>query len=151
MSRLLAIDLGTRRVGLAIGDTDTGAVRPLATIRRASIERDARTLATLCTEQRIDELLVGLPLNMDGSEGAQAAATRAWAGSIGERLGRQVHWRDERLTSLRAEWQLGRPGRGPNGGPPSPAARNAWRARVDRGAAAIIVQAELDERAAGGC
>ena len=67
MTRLLGVDLGTQRIGLAVGDTATGSVVPLTTIRRADIERDARTIARSRQEQRIDELVVGLPLNMDGS------------------------------------------------------------------------------------
>ena len=70
MTRLLGIDLGERRIGLAIADTDTGVVRPLSTIRRADPERDAATLGRVAAEQRVDELVVGLPLNMDGSEGS---------------------------------------------------------------------------------
>ncbi|HLB44609.1 MAG TPA: Holliday junction resolvase RuvX [Candidatus Limnocylindrales bacterium] len=148
MSRLLAIDVGERRIGLALADTDTGSVRPLATIRRVDAARDAATLTRLAAEQRVVELVVGLPLNADGSEGEQASRTRGWAEAI-ERLTRlPVGWRDERLTSERAEALAGKPGRGRSGGPPSPAARAAYRARIDRLAAAGIAQAELDARAA---
>lgn len=148
MTRLLAIDLGERRIGLAVADTDSGSVRPLATLRRADDERNARALAHMAQEQRIDELVVGLPLNMDGSEGAQAAVTRAWAAVIAELCGLPVAWRDERMTSVKAEFETGPPARGKGGGPPSAAARDAHRARIDRLAAAAIAQAELDARAA---
>ncbi len=150
MSLLLGIDLGTRRIGLAVADTGSGAVRPLATIRRAEPEHDVRTLGRLIAEQRIDELVIGLPLNIDGSEGAQAAATRAWALAVADRLGLPVCWRDERLSSERAEQRLGSVGRGRSGGPPSAAARNTHRARIDRLAAAEIAQAELDARHSAG-
>ena len=142
------MDLGEQRIGLAVADSDSGSVRPLATIRRSDPSRDARTLTRICDEQRIDELVVGLPLNMDGTEGAQAAITREWAASVEAALGRPIVWRDERLTSVGAESRLGRPPRGPSGGPPSAKARNTRRARVDREAAAAIVQAELDARSA---
>ena len=148
MSRLLAIDVGERRIGLAIADTQTGSVRPLATIRRADPARDGRTLARFLAEQAIDELVVGLPLNSDGSEGRQAALTRDWAAGIATALARPIAWRDERLTSVDAEARAGRPSRGRAGGPPSPATRAAYRARIDRLAAAGIAQAELDARAA---
>ena len=142
------MDVGDRRVGLAVADTESGTVRPLATIRRTEPGRDARTLARICDEQRIDELVIGLPLNMDGSEGSQATATRAWAAAVADELDRPVSWRDERLTSESAERRVAAP-RGRAGGPPSAAARNARRARIDREAAAQIVQAELDARRHG--
>lgn len=147
MTRLLGIDLGARRIGLAVADTDSGAVRPLATIARADAERDERTLGAVVREQRIDEIVVGLPRNMDGSEGTQAVETRRWADEVLTGLCLPVGWRDERLTSVRAEERLGRASRGRAGGPPSGAARAARRASIDREAAALIVQAELDSRA----
>lgn len=150
MSRLLAIDLGERRIGLAVADTASGAVRPLATIRRADADRDARTISRFAREQGADELVVGLPLNMDGSEGVQAARTREWAAAIVDICGLRVAWRDERLTTESAERQAGAPGRGRCGGPPSAVARAAHRARIDRLAAAAIGRAELDARAAMG-
>lgn len=148
MSRLLAIDLGERRIGLAVADSASGSVRPLATIRRSGDERDGRTIARLIDEQRVDELVIGLPLNMDGSEGEQAARTRAWAATQAEVCGVPISWRDERLTSEIAEQQAGPPARGRSGGPPSPVARAARRARIDRLAAVAIAQGEIDARAA---
>ena len=148
LTRLLGVDLGEQRIGLAIADSLSGSVRPLATIRRSDPARDVQTLTRICEEQRIDELVVGLPLNMDGSEGPQATATRDWATQVEAALNRPIVWRDERLTSVAAESRLGRAPRGPSGGPPSAKARNARRARVDREAAAAIVQAELDSRSA---
>lgn len=146
MSRLLAIDFGARRIGLAVADTATGSVVPLATLRRAADESVARALAHLARDQRIDELVVGLPLNMDGTEGEQALLTRDWAAAVADICGLPLVWRDERLTSVRAEAQAGPLSRGRSGGPPSAAVRNAHRARVDRLAAASIAQAELDAR-----
>jgi len=146
VSRLLALDVGERRIGIALADTETGAVKSLATIRRANPARDAATVARLAREQGATEVVVGLPLNADGSEGAQARLTRDWAAAVGAAVALPVTWRDERLTSERAEVIAGRPARGRAGGPPSPAARNAYRARIDRLAAAGIAQAELDAR-----
>jgi putative holliday junction resolvase len=146
VSRLLGIDLGEQRIGLAVGDSVTGAVVPLTTIRRATIDRDARTLRQIVDEQRVDELVVGLPLSLDGSEGPQAAATREWAAAIADICALPISWRDERLTTEDAISRSGRPARGRSGGPPSPLARRSYRARLDRLAAAAIVQAELDAR-----
>ena len=148
VTRLLGVDLGTRRIGLAVGDTTTGSVVPLTTIRRSEIERDAGTISNIAREQRVDELVVGLPLNMDGSEGAQASDTRVWAAHVAELAGLPVRWRDERLTTEAAIERIGQPPRGKSGGPPSAAARRAYRARLDRMAAAAIVQAEVDGRRA---
>lgn len=147
MTRLLGVDLGTRRIGLALADALTGEVRPLAVVRRGSLERDAQVIGRIADEQRITELVVGLPRNMDGSEGPQAAGTRAWADAMARRVGLPLCYRDERLTSERAEVRLGKPRRGRSGGPPSERSRSARRAEIDRQAAALIVQAELDARA----
>ena len=149
MSRLLGIDLGERRIGVALADGDGSPARPHATLRRASDPaRDAAALEALIIANRIDELVVGLPLEASGSEGAQSAITRAWAAAIAERLDLPLTFRDERLSSHVAEGRLGPMKRGRSGGPPSKTQRDAHRARVDREAAAIILQDELDARAA---
>jgi putative Holliday junction resolvase len=145
---LLGIDLGRRRIGIAVADDAGGASRALATLRRDTVERDVESLRRLVGEQRVGELVVGLPRNMDGSEGAQAAETRRWAEAVSAALGLPVCLRDERLTSETAEARMGRPPRGRSGGPPSARARSAYRAAVDREAALAILQAELDARAA---
>jgi len=148
VSRLLGVDLGERRIGLALADGDGSAARPLMTIRRAaSVDADAAALLAVIGSHAVDELVVGLPLEASGSEGAQSTRTRRWASAMAERLGRPVSFRDERLTSHVAENRLGPGKRGRSGGPPSKTQRDAYRARVDREAAAIILQDELDARA----
>jgi len=147
VTRLLGIDLGTRRVGLAVADTQSALVRPLATIRRSNPERERETLSRIIAEQAATEVVVGLPLNMDGSEGAQAALTRAWAECVLAPLGLPLRLRDERLTSERAEERLRAPRRGRTGGAPSPARRAAHRATIDRQSAGLILEAELAARA----
>jgi putative Holliday junction resolvase len=146
VSRLLGVDLGERRIGLAVADTERGTVRAMATIRRGSPESDAARIGRLVDEQKIDELVVGLPRNMDGTEGPQADATRAWAEELRLRLGVPVLWRDERLTSVAADIELGRPQRGRSGGPPSRITRQQRRAAVDREAARLILEAEVRAR-----
>jgi putative Holliday junction resolvase len=148
VTRLLGVDLGTKRIGLAVGDTATGSVMPLTTIRRADVQRDARTISRFSQEQRIDELVVGLPLNMDDSEGPQAEQTRAWAAAISDITTLPLTWRDERKTTEAAIDRVGPPARGKSGGPPSARARNDYRSRLDQLAAAAIVQAEIDARSA---
>ena len=147
MSRLLGVDLGERRIGLAIADDDGSGARPLTTLRRArTLAADVVALAALVATHRVTELVVGLPLDMRGPEGPQAAATRAWAEAAAARLGLPLTLRDERLTSHVAESRLGPAKRGRSGGPPSRVQRDAQRARIDREAAAIILQDELDAR-----
>ena len=149
MTRLLGIDLGERRIGLAVADDDGSSARPHSTMKRApSPDRDAAALEALIHANEIDELVVGLPLEASGVEGSQAAITRAWAAAMAERLTTPIRFRDERLTSHLAESRLGPMKRGRSGGPPSRTQRDAYRARVDREAAAIILQDELDARVA---
>jgi len=149
MSRLLGIDLGERRIGLAIADGDGGAARPLATIRRGrDPESDAATIERIIAQQDATGLVVGLPLEASGADGPQARLTRAWATLMAERLGLPVALRDERFTSHVAEQRLGPMKRGRSGGPPTASQREVYRSRVDREAAAIILQDELDARAA---
>jgi putative Holliday junction resolvase len=148
MSRLLGIDLGERRVGLALADEDGSAAYPLATIRRGrSLDADATALAAVVATQSVDALVVGLPLESSGGEGPQAVLTRTWAEAIADRLGLPLTLRDERLSSHLAESRLGPMRRGRSGGPPTKTQRDAYRARVDREAAAIFLQDELDTRA----
>jgi putative Holliday junction resolvase len=145
----LGIDLGERRIGVAIADGPDVGARPLQTLRRGrTIDADIAALEALIDAHSIDALVVGLPIDAAGHEGSQAAATRAWADAIRARLGERVDvvLRDERLTSHLAETRLGPMPRGRSGGPPSRQQRDAYRARVDREAAAIILQDELDSR-----
>jgi putative Holliday junction resolvase len=151
MTRLLGIDLGERRIGVAIADDDGSMARAYSTLKRAAtLDRDAAALAALIEANEIAELVVGLPLEASGSEGPQAAITRAWARGIADRLAVAITFRDERLTSHVAEDRLGPMKRGRSGGPPSRTQRDAYRARVDREAAAIILQDELDARVGQG-
>jgi putative Holliday junction resolvase len=147
VSRVLGVDLGSQRVGLAIADTGIGIARPLATIKRAAaVEADAEAIGRVCRDQGVVELVVGLPVHAGGDEGDMAVAARAWATGVGERLGLPVTMRDERLSSFEAERRLGRMPRGRSGGPPTKTQRTAFRARIDREAASVILQDELDAR-----
>lgn len=150
MSRILGVDLGARRIGLAIADAEGGTARPLTTIARGrDLDADAEGIGRICREQAVAELVIGLPLEAAGDEGAMAVGARAWADAIHARLALPVVMRDERLSSFEAERRLGRMPRGRSGGPPSRSQRNAFRARIDREAAAIILQDELDARRVG--
>lgn len=148
MTRLLGIDLGERRIGCALADD--GPARALVTIRRARVPgEDAGNLRRLIAEHSVDEVVVGLPLDVSGDEGPQAIATRTWTEVVAPLLGVPVVLRDERLSSHVAEARVGPMPRGRSGGPPTPTQRERHRAHIDREAAAVILQDELDARAAG--
>ncbi|HEV8402792.1 MAG TPA: Holliday junction resolvase RuvX [Candidatus Limnocylindrales bacterium] len=146
--RLLGVDLGERRVGLALADDVDMPAYPLATIKRGrDLEADATALRIVVERHGVGELIIGLPLDASGDEGPQAALTRTWGEAIHARLGVAVTFHDERLSSHLAETRLGPMKRGRSGGPPSKTQRDAYRSRVDREAAAIILQDALDTRA----
>ena len=146
--RVVGIDLGERRIGVAIGERATRTATPFTTLRRGRrVADDVAAVVNIATEQRAGEIVVGLPLNMDGTEGPQAAQTREWAQQLAATTGLPVTFRDERLTSERAERRIGGAPRGKSGGPPSPGQRDAYRARVDREAAALILQDAFDASA----
>ena len=147
---LLGIDLGGRRIGVAIADQGIGA-RALTTLPRGrTIDQDVAAIRVLITRHAATELVVGLPIDMRGTEGSQAAETRAWAEAVAVALAVPLTLRDERLTSHVAESRVGAAKRGNAGNPPSRTRRDAHRARIDREAAAIILQDELDARRAAG-
>ena len=149
MTRALGIDLGERRIGIAIADGPGAGARPLTTLRRGrAVAADVAALEELIAAHEIDELVVGLPIDAAGHEGPQAALTRAWVSDMSAGLGDHVtiSLRDERLSSHLAETRLGPMKRGRSGGPPTKHQRDEYRARVDREAAAIILQDELDTR-----
>ena len=149
MTRVLGIDLGERRIGLAVADGDGSAASPLDTIRRGrSLADDVTALQRVVAANEIGELVAGLPLEATGERGPQAELTTAWAAEVATALGLPLTMRDERLTSHLAEQRLGPMKRGRSGGPPTRAQREAYRARVDREAAAIILQDEIDARRA---
>jgi putative Holliday junction resolvase len=151
VSAILGIDLGERRVGLAIADDPAAGARPLATIRRGrDVDADLAALRPFIDADGVDELIVGLPIDAAGHEGPQAERTRIWIDGIRSRLGTgiRIEVQDERLTSHVAETRLGPMPRGRSGGPPTRQQRDAYRARVDREAAAIILQDFLDSRRA---
>jgi putative Holliday junction resolvase len=132
--RYLAIDYGSRRTGLAICDADETIASPLRVLQgaRSLIAR----IAEIAAAEGVNGLVVGLPLNMDGSEGPQAAGTRAFAQHLRERTDLPVHFQDERLSSFGAAEKLNEAG----------LSKARRKARLDAVAAAEILQAFLDEK-----
>jgi putative Holliday junction resolvase len=112
--RYLCIDLGDKRTGLAVGDAVTRVVSP-AGVLEVPIGADGGGLLLRAIVRAIDEhapkgLVVGLPLNMDDSEGPRAKLARAWGQRVAQASGLPVFFQDERLTSAAADWQMARSG-----------------------------------------
>lgn len=105
MERLLAIDYGRKRIGLAANDPLGIAAHPIRTLEGAP-EQALDPIAALCEEREIDRIILGLPLNMDGSEGPMAKEVRTFGGWLTARTGRPVELFDERLSSFDARQQL---------------------------------------------
>ena len=104
--RILAIDLGERRAGLALSDPLGLTAQGLPTAERRNKREDLNFLRGLARRHEVSLIVVGNPLNMDGSEGPQARKARAFAAEIAERLGIAVVLWDERLTSVEAHAML---------------------------------------------
>ena len=109
--RYLAIDLGAKRTGLAAGDDVLRLVQPVEVIDVPRGPALSDALARAVERHGPDALVVGLPLNMDGSEGAAAAEVRAFGATIAARTGLAVHFHDERLSSFEADQRMARTGR----------------------------------------
>jgi putative holliday junction resolvase len=143
--RWLGVDVGKRRIGLAVSDDSATLARPWRTLQAASTvagsaEAIARSLETFASEALEDApfagVVIGLPRRLNGEDTDQTAVARALAAAIGARTGLVVHLQDERLTSREAESQLAE--REPD-----------WRKRktlIDPVAAAIVLQDFLDSR-----
>ncbi len=109
--RYLAIDLGDKRTGIAVGDDETGIASPVAGLPIAPGPALVRTILRAIEEHAPDALVLGLPLNMDGSEGPRARRTRAFGTELEAMIARPLFYQDDRLTSDAAEQRLAGSGR----------------------------------------
>ncbi len=108
--RYLALDLGTKRTGVAVGDDETGSAMPVAVVNTPDEAALLAAVTTQIEEHGPDAIIVGLPLNMDGTEGKPALDTRALADRIAAHTTLPVHVQDERLTSDAARRKLAETG-----------------------------------------
>jgi putative Holliday junction resolvase len=139
--RMLGIDVGDRRIGLAVSDPSGTLARPLKTIERSAslretLDRIVREVEELSADAPITTLVVGLPVRLDGSPGEATERTRRFAEAVGTRLKLPIRFQDERLTSREAESRLA-------------VRERDWKKRkrqLDAAAAAVILQDYLDER-----
>ena len=133
-SRLIGIDPGRRRIGIALSDVGLRLAGPYTTLARAKLRQNAAEILAIARKEQAGGLVVGLPLDMDGTLGPAAQAARDWALALGEATGLPVAMQDERMTTADSETTM--------------LAADVSRARRaemrDRLAAARILQAALD-------
>ncbi len=98
-SRLIGLDLGTKTIGLALSDLGRGIASPMDTIRRKKFTLDAEKLLSVCASQEVGGIVLGLPLNMDGSEGPRVQATKAFARNLSQKTDLPITYWDERLST----------------------------------------------------
>lgn len=138
--RVLALDVGEKTIGVAVGDDDLGIASPLCTLSRAGGKRDAAAVAALFAEHQVELLVVGLPLDLNGRQGAAARRARRLVEQLEQTLACRCVWVDERFSTSRAEQAL--------------LEANVCRADrkqvVDKVAAAVILQRYFDSQARGG-
>jgi putative Holliday junction resolvase len=136
-ARLIGVDLGSKTIGLALSDVERHVATPFETIKRSKFAADAARLKAIATEQSVAGLVVGLPLNMDGSEGPRAQSTRAFVRNLEPILPLPVALWDERLTTAAVTRMLIE----------ADASRARRAALVDKMAAAYLLQGALDRLA----
>ncbi len=137
--RLLGLDVGEKTIGLALSDLGHMIATPMQTIRRGKFSVDLETLAAIIAAQNVGGLVIGLPMNMDGSEGPRAQSVRQFARNLLKRFTLPIVLWDERLSTMAVTRVL--------------IDADASRARraelVDKMAAAYILQGALDRMARG--
>lgn len=136
MQALAGLDLGTQTIGVAVSDTLLSVATPLETIKRRKFSQDAARLAEIFARRHIGGLVLGLPRNMDGSEGPRCQSTRAFARNLLQNtgLGLPITFWDERLSTVAAERALLE----------ADTSRKRRSEVIDHVAAAYILQGALD-------
>ena len=138
MGRILAIDLGEERIGLAISDPTGTIASALPTLGRGAMGEEIPALQETIAREDVERVIVGLPLRMDGSDSAQTTLTRRWAKSVEQAVSVPVELVDERLTTVQAHHTLDALGVG----------RRKQRGRVDALAATLLLQGYMEQRRA---
>lgn len=137
--RLLGLDTGTQTIGLALCDAGWHIASPAHTLKRRKFAQDKAALADFIAAQAVRGLVIGLPLNMDGTSGPRAQASRAYARNLAEMLGLPVLLWDERWSTASAERAM----------IDQDLSRAKRAERIDSHAAAVILQAAIDALAGG--
>jgi len=134
---LIGLDLGTKTIGVAVSDPDRKLATAVETIARKTFTADAKRLLALAAERSAVGFVLGLPLNMDGSEGPRAQSTRAFARNLGKLTELPIALWDERLSTVAVERDLSA----------ADVSRKKRAAVIDQHAAAFILQGALDRLA----
>ena len=136
-SRFAALDVGDKRIGIALSDGLGLTAQPLDVIQRSSIVRDVEAIRARLAPYDVAKVIAGLPVQMDGREGVQAQRVRRFCEAFMEAAGLEVVYQDERMTTVQSERILIESG----------VRRSKRREVIDKMAAALILQAWLDGRA----
>ena len=136
MAEILAFDFGTKRIGVALGNTEIGTAHPLATVDSQKKSDCFAAIDLLIKEWQPGLLVVGLPLSMDGSEHELTRLSKLFARRLAARYGLPIEFVDERLSSFAAEEALKEAG----------VSGRAQKAHVDQVAAQCLLQAYLEEK-----
>jgi len=134
MRAIVGLDLGTKTIGVAVSDSFRGVASPLETIKRKKFTLDAEQLIAILKNRDVAGVILGLPLNMDGSEGPRSQATRAFARNLGKLWEGPISFWDERLSTVAAEKALLE----------ADATRKRRAEVIDNIAASFILQGALD-------
>lgn len=140
-ARLMGLDLGSKTIGLALSDGGRSIASPLETLKRKKFTADAAALRALVDEHGVGGLVLGLPVNMDGTEGPRCQSTRQFAANLLEKFDIPIAFQDERLSTAAVERVLIEE---------ADMTRKRRGEVVDKMAAAWILQGALDAMARGG-
>lgn len=133
-ARLLGLDVGTKTIGMSLSDVTRSVATPYHTVRRTKFTEDAKAIEAAIEEHDVGAVVIGLPLNLDGSEGPRAQSTRAFARNLAARIAVPILFWDERLSTAAVERHLIE----------ADASRKRRAEVIDRMAAAYILQGALD-------
>ena len=129
MPTVLALDVGTKTIGIARADLRVGMATPLSTLKRVSVTVDVQKLLRICTEHRAVAVVVGLPTQLDGNEGRSARLARQIGDALGASAGLPIHYQDEQFSTVAAEDLLRASGM----------VARLRKERIDQAAAAVIL------------
>ena len=132
---LMALDLGTKTIGIAVSDIELNIASARSTLLRTKFTKDAKILLELAEKERVFAFIMGLPFNMDGSEGVRAQSTRAFVYNLSKLTDIPIILHDERLSTYVAEQAMLE----------ADMSRKKRKEKIDSVAAAVILQALLDQ------
>jgi len=139
LGRTLGLDVGDKRIGVAVSDPMGWTAQPITVIHRSGVAKDVRALMDAIKEFEIERVVAGLPLQMNGEEGPQAKRVRGFCDALSATTGLEIAYQDERLTTVQSRRLLESAG----------VRRDRRKEVLDKMAAALILQAWLDGRAGG--